>query len=126
MTNFRRFVFFIFLAFFVPWFVMVVQVIRAQKITPEPYDKDRDGRDGIFPGKSAYLQGQLVYNREGCVQCHTQMIRPSFQGVTDGWKKGWGSDQSATPKEAIRPNVLLDYWNEPVAPLGILRLGPDL
>jgi cytochrome c oxidase cbb3-type subunit II len=126
MSNFRRFVFFLFLAFFVPWFVMVVQVIRAQKISPESYDKDRDGRDGVFPGKTVYLQGQLVYQREGCVQCHTQMIRPSYQGVTDGWKKGWGSDQSATPKDPVRPNVLLDYYNEPVAPLGIMRLGPDL
>jgi cbb3-type cytochrome oxidase cytochrome c subunit len=114
------------LAFFVPWFVMVVQVLSAQKITPESYNKDRDGMEGIFPGKVVYRQGQLVYQREGCVQCHTQMIRPSFQGVTDGWKKGWGSDQSATPRDVIRPNVLLDYYGEPVAPLGIMRVGPDL
>lgn len=126
MSNFRRFVLVLAALFFVPWFVMVVQVLRAEKITPEAYDKDRDGMDGFFPGDTAYLQGQLIYQREGCVQCHTQVIRPSFAGIGDGWKKGWGSDQSATPHDPVRPNVMLDYLREPVAPLGIMRIGPDL
>jgi cbb3-type cytochrome oxidase cytochrome c subunit len=126
MTPFRKFVLILVACFGVPWFVMVVQVLRAEHLTPENYDKDRDGMSGVFPGSTAYLQGELVYQREGCVQCHTQMIRPSFDGIGDGWKKGWGSDQSAIPHDAVRPNVLLDYMNEPVAPLGIMRMGPDL
>src|SRR5579871_2425304 len=113
MTSFRKFVLILAACFGLPWFVMIVQVLRAEHLTPLPYDKDRDGMDGIFPGATAYLQGELIYKREGCVQCHTQMIRPSYDGIGDGWKKGWGSDQSAVPKDAVRPNVLLDYLNEP-------------
>lgn len=126
MTQFRKFVLLLAACFGLPWFVLVVQVLRAEKLTPEAYDKDRDGMDGFFPGSTAYRQGQIIYQREGCVQCHTQMIRPSFAGVGDGWKKGWGSDQSAIPRDAVRPSVLLDYLHEPVAPLGIMRMGPDL
>ncbi len=126
MPQFRKFVYILAALFFVPWFIMVVQVLRAEKLTPEAYDKDRDGIDGFFPSDIAYRQGQLIYQREGCVQCHTQMIRPSFAGSGDGWKKGWGSDQSDIPHNAIRPSVMLDYLKEPVAPLGIMRMGPDL
>jgi cytochrome c oxidase cbb3-type subunit II len=126
MTPFRKFVLLLAACFGLPWFVLVVQVLRAEKIVPDAYIKDRDGMDGSFPGSVAYLQGELIYQREGCVQCHTQMIRPSFNGIGDGWKKGWGSDQSAIPHDVVRPNVLLDYFQEPVAPLGIARIGPDL
>ncbi len=79
-----------------------------------------------IPGAGIYRQGQLIYAREGCTQCHTQMIRPAFAGVGDGWKKGWGSDQSAIPRQAVRASTPYDYLGEPVAPLGIQRNGPDL
>jgi cytochrome c oxidase cbb3-type subunit 2 len=127
MTNLRKFVLGLAAAFGVPWLVLVIiPVLKAQKLAPEPYDKDRDGIEGVYPGTGIYRQGQLVYLREGCVQCHTQMIRPSFLGMMDGWKKGWGSDQTAEPADAVRPSYMLDYLGEPVAPLGIQRNGPDL
>jgi cytochrome c oxidase cbb3-type subunit II len=114
-------------AFGLPWLILIIiPVLRAQKLAPEPYDKDRDGVEGVYPGAGIYRQGQLVYLREGCAQCHTQMIRPSFSGIMDGWKKGWGSDQSPQPRQVVRPSNMLDYLGEPVAPLGVQRNGPDL
>lgn len=127
MMNPRKFLTWLMLSFAVPWLaVVVIPALRAQKLVPTAYDKDRDGLDGVYPGTGIYRQGQLVYAREGCVQCHTQMIRPSFVGYTDGWKKGWGSDQSAQPRNAVRPSTMLDYLGEPIAPLGVQRNGPDL
>ncbi|RBP47498.1 cytochrome c oxidase mono-heme FixO family subunit [Roseimicrobium gellanilyticum] len=127
MTGSRKFLFGLAGAFGVPWLLLVIiPVIKAQKLTPEAYDKDRDGIEGVYPSTSIDRQGQLVYISEGCAQCHTQMIRPSFVGILDGWKKGWGSDQSDQPKHAVRPSKWEDYMGEPVAPLGIQRNGPDL
>ncbi|MFZ4596273.1 MAG: cbb3-type cytochrome c oxidase subunit II, partial [Verrucomicrobiaceae bacterium] len=127
MTNLNKFVLGLGAAFGVPWLLLVlIPVLRAQKLAPLPYDKDNDGIEGVYPGASIYRQGQLVYLREGCVQCHTQMIRPSFNGIMDGWKKGWGSDQTDIPKQASRSSTMRDYLNEPVAPLGVHRTGPDL
>lgn len=127
MTNPRKFVFGLAAAFGVPWLLLVIiPVLRAQKLVPVAYDKEKDGIEGVYPGSGIYRQGQLVYSREGCVQCHTQMIRPSFNGIMDGWKKGWGSDQGDIPHDVVRPSTMRDYLGEQVAPLGVQRTGPDL
>lgn len=128
MKHLRKFVLGVAAAFGLPWLILIIiPVLKAQKLAPEPYDKDRDGIEGVYPGAGIYRQGQLVYLREGCSQCHTQMIRPAtYSGVMDGWKKGWGSDQSEQPRNAIRRSSPLDYLGEPVAPLGVQRNGPDL
>jgi cytochrome c oxidase cbb3-type subunit 2 len=89
------------------------------------YEKDRDGVEGIYPPAPINRQGQLVYAREGCAQCHTQMIRPT-QLALDGWRKGWGQDQDPRPGAPVRSTTLLDYLGEPVAFLGVQRNGPDL
>jgi cytochrome c oxidase cbb3-type subunit 2 len=127
MSSLSKFIFGLAAAFGLPWLVLVIiPSLKAQKLTAQPYDKDRDGIEGVYPGVGIYRQGQLVYEREGCVQCHTQMIRPPFTGIADGWKKGWGSDQSALPKHVVRSSTMRDYLGEPVAPLGVQRNGPDL
>ena len=127
MTSSRKFLFGIAGAFGAPWLLMVIiPVLMAQKVVPEPYDKDRDGLTGFYPSTTIDRQGQLVYSSEGCVQCHTQVIRPTFNGIMAGWTKGWGSDQSEQPKHVVRPSLWTDYAGEPVAPLGIQRNGPDL
>jgi cytochrome c oxidase cbb3-type subunit 2 len=128
MTGSRKFLFALAGAFSVPWLmVIIIPALHAQKrLVPRPYVKDRDGIEGVYPSTTIDRQGQLVFIREGCAQCHTQMIRPSFAGITDGWKKGWGADQSEQPKHVVRPSTWEDYMGEPVAPLGIQRVGPDL
>ncbi|MEZ0390084.1 MAG: hypothetical protein ACAI34_23595 [Verrucomicrobium sp.] len=127
MTSLRKLLIGLGISFGAPWLLLVIiPALKAQKITPIAYDKDRDGLDGSYPGDGIYRQGQLVYLKEGCNQCHTQLIRSSFNGITDGWKMGWGSDQSAIPKHVTRASTMRDYLGEPVAPLGIQRNGPDL
>jgi cytochrome c oxidase cbb3-type subunit II len=69
--------------------------------------------------------GEAVYAREGCAQCHTQMIRPA-QIALDGWIKGAGENQDPRPPTPVRSNVLRDYLGEKYAFLGIQRNGPDL
>ena len=126
MTNLRNFVLTLGLCFSLPWLVLiVVPAISSQKLAPLAFDKERDGMEGQFAGNTIYGGGRLIYAREGCVQCHTQMIRPGFAGMIDPWKKGWGSDQSETPQPA-RQTVQRDYMKESYSFLGIQRNGPDL
>lgn len=126
MTNFRTFILGLAASFGLPWLCLIVlPAMKYQQLTPVAYDKDKDGVEGYFPPAPINGQGQLVYIREGCNQCHTQMIRPVQLGL-DGWYKGWGQDQEARPAAPARPSVLGDYLGEKYALLGIQRVGPDL
>ena len=126
MSDFRKFILALTVTFGLPWLLMIViPAVRYQSLAPTLYDKDRDGAEGIYPPAPINRQGQLVYAREGCVQCHTQMIRPP-QLALDGWRKGWGQDQEPRPAAPVRSNTLHDYLGEPYAYLGVQRNGPDL
>lgn len=125
-SAFGRFVLKIAALFALPWLLLiVVPVMKYQTLKPLAYDKDKDGMDGTYPPSVINRQGQLVYAREGCVQCHSQMIRPAQMGL-DAWRKGWGSNQDARPAEPTRSSTLRDYLGEPIAFLGVQRTGPDL
>jgi cytochrome c oxidase cbb3-type subunit II len=126
MSQIRKFILGLTLSFGLPWLCLIVlPMLKYQQLKPIAYDKDRDGLDGHYPPAQVSRQGLLTYQREGCAQCHTQMIRPP-QIALDGWRKGWGQDQEARPAAPVRSNTLRDYLYEDYAPLGINRSGPDL
>jgi cytochrome c oxidase cbb3-type subunit 2 len=126
MTDFRKLTLGIAASFGLPWLLLiVVPAFKYQHIKPIAYDKEADGMDGYYPQSNANVLGMQVYIREGCVQCHTQMIRPS-QFAADAWHQGWGESQEARPADAIRANTMRDYLAEKVALLGVARVGPDL
>ncbi len=126
MTDFRKLTLGIAATFGLPWLLLiVVPAFKYQHLKPIAYDKEADGMDGYYPQSNANVLGLQVYLREGCVQCHTQMIRPT-QFSADGWHKGWGEDQAERPADATRANTMRDYLAEDVAPLGVARVGPDL
>lgn len=76
----------------------------------------------LDPGSQTYPAGPLgqakagadVYRAHGCVECHTQQVRP--EGFGSDIARGWG----------IRRTVALDYLLENPVQLGSLRMGPDL
>jgi len=126
MSNFRTFILALTASFGLPWLcLIIIPTIKYQALTPIAYDKEKDGIEGYYPPAPINRQGQLVYAREGCAQCHTQMIRPT-QLALDGWRKGWGQDQETRPAVPVRSNTLHDYLGEPYAFLGVQRIGPDL
>jgi cytochrome c oxidase cbb3-type subunit II len=72
-------------------------------------------------------RGELVYIREGCAQCHTQVVRPDYAG-NDQIKRYAGREQEykkdvPTP---VRQTHMWDYMHEDFAMIGIRRVGPDL
>ena len=130
MTDFRTFVLKLMGLFALPWLLLIVgPSISYQSIQPIKYDKDKgDELDSAYSFPLVPVvthQGENIYASEGCVQCHSQMIRPSSFAL-DAWRKGWGQDQSARPVEAARPTELRDYLGEKHSFLGVTRTGPDL
>jgi cytochrome c oxidase cbb3-type subunit 2 len=59
-------------------------------------------------------QGRDVYAANGCIYCHSQQIRPDYQGSDIA--RGWGA----------RRTVPRDYLGEKPHYLGTMRTGPDL
>jgi len=80
------------------------QEVQAQ-VTSEQYPTPR-------PGLAE--EGAGVYRANGCMECHTQQVRPA--GLGSDLDRGWGK------RRAVAQDYLRDY---PVM-LGELRLGPDL
>jgi cytochrome c oxidase cbb3-type subunit 2 len=105
MTEFRKLVLLIALTFGVPWLLLIVRpALSYQTLAPIAYNKDKgDDLDSTyqFPLNIANLSGQDIYRKEGCVQCHTQVIRPP-QIALDAWRKGAGLNQLENGAEPVR------------------------
>ena len=124
MNSLRRFTLGLAITFGLPWLVLVVvPTFKHASIGAMVYE-DADGNQKYFPESTVFTNGQLVYQAEGCVTCHTQMIRPMYAGF-DGQRKGWGKDQEKRPS-LTRPSEARDYLRESYAYLGVQRNGPDL
>lgn len=125
MTQLRTFLYGIGITFGLPWLLLVVVPwFQLRAVEPLPYEEG-DELKGLFPPIVAHENGRLVYAREGCAHCHTQMVRAPYVGM-DAWRLGWGRDQSSRPSDPIRQTKPLDYFGEPFAMLGYRRIGPDL
>ena len=126
MTQLRTFLYGIGITFGLPWLLLVVVPwFQLRAVEPIPYEVDSGDLKGLFPPTVAHENGRIVYAREGCAHCHTQVIRAPYVGM-DAWKLGWGKDQSKRPAEPTRQTQVLDYYGEPFAMLGYRRIGPDL
>ena len=78
----------------------------ALKFTGELYPSARPG---------LAQRGAQVYRANGCVECHTQQVRPRGYG-SDLDRPGWGA----------RRTVAQDYLRDQPVQIGSLRIGPDL
>ena len=126
MNQLRTFLYGIGITFGLPWLLLVViPWFQLRAVEPIPYEADTDELKGLFPPAVAHENGRLIYAREGCAHCHTQVVRAPYVGM-DAWKLGWGRDQSPRPAGPTRQTSVLDYHGEPFAMLGYRRIGPDL
>lgn len=97
------------------------------KLEPEqPYADSANPNDTYpRPLEGRAFAGQVVYQREGCLYCHSQQVRSERFG--NWWehgvmftgadiKRGWG----------VRRTVARDYLFDKPVLLGTMRTGPDL
>jgi len=117
--------------FATPWFFLVVRpYARLANLAPVAYDADAgDELTGFFPQARSgdQTRGQQIYFNQGCVQCHTQVIRPQYVGGDgDEFKRNWGEAQNALAPKRTRQTSPYDYLGESFAAIGQRRHGPDL
>ena len=73
----------------------------------------------------SYPKGHEIYVRQGCAQCHSQLIRDDRVAL-DAYKKDWGKDVNSMAPVRTRPTTARDYLAEQFASIGIRRHGGDL
>lgn len=66
--------------------------------------------------------GQKVYAANGCVSCHSQMVRPAYLAHDIAREAARDPDSDAKPRQT----VARDYVREQPAFIGLQRIGPDL
>lgn len=137
MNSLKNFVLILGTCFVVPTYCMVVQPFAAERNRQTvPYVMEDPGSGKAFDAPElkglSYPQafagdrkrGEEIYAREGCAQCHTQVIRPDYAGI-DQFKKGWGKDRGDAMVPTRQTNMW-DYMHEDFAMIGQRRIGPDL
>ncbi len=141
MNSLKSFVFAMGACIGLPTYLVAIRpyaVERARQpvaYTPkDPSSPDSKGDDDAYKGliypaspAGSGKRGELVYAREGCAQCHTQVVRPDFVAI-DRFKKYGGREQAYAKDQLVmvRQTHPWDYMNEDFAMIGLRRVGPDL
>ncbi|MEJ6581704.1 MAG: hypothetical protein QNL33_12745 [Akkermansiaceae bacterium] len=127
--TFKAFIFGMLASFGLPWlFAVVLPFSKMRSLEPVKFEEDA-AVSGVYSIKrdGRITEGSKIYGQEGCYQCHTQLIRPTYAGW-DVHRDEWaGLRVSADNAEDTRRETLpTDFEGEKVAHVGISRLGPDL
>jgi len=117
----RTFLIGLIFAFGVPWLLMVaVPHAKINAMGPQVIDEETGETYPPSASTGFMMTGHQIYMQQGCVQCHTQIVRPPYIAY-DQLRKGWGGEEER--KRETRP---LDYFGLNYAPIGVQRIGPDL
>jgi cytochrome c oxidase cbb3-type subunit II len=116
-------------SFALPWLaLLVVPFAKMRAVTPVHYDQTADKKATLYHPKreGRTLNGALVYAANGCNQCHSQLVRPTYAG-NDLFRPDWGGvTDDGDRGDTRRETNVWDYQNEKFAQIGVMRVGPDL
>lgn len=115
-------------SFGIAWLaVVVVPYLKMNRLEPIAH-QGSDATGGVFFPKRTgrIVDGAKVYAANGCYQCHTQVVRPTYAG-TDMFRKDWGGlKEDADRGDTRRETNAWDFQGESFAQIGLTRMGPDL
>lgn len=127
--TFKAFLFGLLGTFGIPWLlVVVVPFTTMRQLEPVPYDGEDEAAGVYIPKRDGRItEGSLIYGQEGCYQCHTQVIRPTYAG-NDVFRDEWAGLRKGdkVDKDTRRETLPTDFDQEQVAHVGVSRVGPDL
>ena len=116
-------------SFGVPWLVLLVlPFAKMRALDPVYYDQAADKKSTLYHPKRAgrTASGALVYAANGCYECHTQVVRPTYAG-NDMFRSDWGGlADDADRGDTRRETNAWDFQGEKFAQIGVARIGPDL
>ena len=127
--TFKAFLFGLLGTFGLPWLLVVVIPFSTMRhIEPVEYEEGSK-QSGVFVPKrdGRITEGSKIYGQEGCYQCHTQVIRPTYAG-NDVFRDEWAGLRKGgdVDKDTRRETLAFDFQQEKVAHVGQSRVGPDL
>ncbi len=126
--TFKAFIFGLLASFGFPWLVAVVLPFsKMRSLEPIKYEEGAAVSGVFIPKRDGRVtEGSIIYGQEGCYQCHTQLIRPTYAG-NDVFRDEWaGLRKTADNADTRRETLAMDFEGEKVAHLGQSRVGPDL
>lgn len=106
--------------------VVVIPFFKMRNLAPIALTEEPDSA-AFYPKRSGRVaDGNRVYAENGCYQCHTQVIRPTYAG-NDMFRSNWAG-LAADPDrgDTRRETNAYDYFGEEFAHIGVNRIGPDL
>lgn len=126
--SFRTFIIGLFASFGLAWFcVIILPYFKMKGLEPLEME-EADGTNIVYIPKRAgrVKDGGEVYGENGCYQCHTQLIRPTYAG-NDMFRPDWAGLASDEDRgDTRRETNAFDFEGENYAHIGISRMGPDL
>ncbi|WP_193214448.1 cbb3-type cytochrome c oxidase subunit II [Luteolibacter marinus] len=127
--SFRQFAFGLTATFGFAWLaVVIVPFFMMRSVEPVAFTEAADGKEGIYHPKTTgrVTNGAEVYASNGCYNCHTQLIRPTYAGNELGRPDWAGLKMDEERGDTRRESNVFDYQGEKFAQIGLNRLGPDL
>lgn len=127
--TFRQFAIGLTASFGLAWLAMVVIPFFAlRNPSPVSFTEGVDTQEGIYHPKRAgrVTNGAIIYAANGCYQCHTQVVRPTYAGNDLGRPDFGGLKADPERGDTRRESNVFDYVGLDFAPIGVTRLGPDL
>jgi cytochrome c oxidase cbb3-type subunit 2 len=127
--TFRQFAFGLTASFGLAWLAMVViPFFKLRNPSPVSFEEGVDAKEGIYHPKRAgrVANGAIVYAANGCYQCHTQVVRPTYAGNDMGRPDFGGLKADPDRGDTRRESNVFDYIGVDFAQIGVTRLGPDL
>ncbi|TAG09224.1 MAG: hypothetical protein EAZ42_07645 [Verrucomicrobia bacterium] len=127
--SLRIFILGLFASFGVAWLaILIAPSVAMSRLAPLEFSEAVDGKTGVFyPKRTGRIQdGAKVYAANGCYQCHTQIIRPTYAG-NDMYRADWAGLKADPDRgDTRRETNAYDFSGERFAQIGVMRLGPDL
>ena len=126
--SFRTFILCLSVSFGVAWLAIIIVPYSKMRALEPIAMEEGDGTNAVFIPKRAgrITDGAEVYAANGCYQCHTQLVRPTYAG-NDMFRPDWGGLAADEDRgDTRRETNAFDFAGEDFAQIGIARIGPDL
>jgi len=125
--SLRHFIIGLSASFGVAWLaIVVVPFVKMRNLPPLAQTAEPDS-PAYFPKRTGrVVNGAEVYASNGCYNCHTQVIRPTYAG-NDLFRADWGGLKADPDRgDTRRETNAYDFLGEEFAHIGVSRTGPDL
>jgi len=126
--SFRTFIIYLTASFGAAWLaIIIVPYFKMRALAPIAMEEG-EGTNAVYIAKRSgrIADGAKVYGANGCYQCHTQLVRPTYAG-NDMFRSDMGGIAGDEERgDTRRETNAFDFSGENFAQIGISRLGPDL